>query len=38
MPAIVNVGDFVKVGIMAFIAVWAINKALKTAGLNQYAV
>lgn len=32
-----NVVDYVKTGIVAFVAVWLINRALKAAGLSQYA-
>jgi hypothetical protein len=35
MPAIVNVPDFIKIGIMAFVAVWGINKALDAFGLSS---
>lgn len=38
MPAIVNIPDIIKIGVIAFIAIYATNKALKSAGLDQYAV
>ena len=36
MPAIVNVGDFIKVGLMAFIFIWGANKVMTTFGLPQF--
>jgi len=38
MPAIVNVGDVVKIGLIAFVVIYFASKALKNAGLDQYAV
>lgn len=34
MPAIVNVADFVKIGVIAVIFIWAANKALGAFGLD----
>lgn len=36
MPAIVNIPDFLKVGIMAFVAIAVTNKFLRAAGAAQY--
>lgn len=36
MPAIFNPGDFIKIGVMAFAAVWLINKGLDKFGLSQF--
>lgn len=36
MPAIVNVSDFIKVGVMAFVFIYAANRLLEKAGLSQY--
>lgn len=38
MPAFVNVGDFIKIGLIAFVFIWAANKGLKAAGMGAYAV
>lgn len=32
----INLSNFVVVGLMAFIAVWLINKGLSAAGMGQY--
>lgn len=29
--------DYVKVGVIAFIAVWLVNRGLRAAGLGSYA-
>lgn len=34
----INLSNFVAVGLMAFIGVWAINKGLKAAGQSQWAI
>ena len=34
--AIINVPDFLKVGVMAFVFIWVINRGLTAAHLNQY--
>ncbi len=31
-----NVKDFLIIGVMAFVAVWIINRGLKAANLSQY--
>lgn len=36
MPALLNPVDFVKVGVMAFAAVWIINRTMKKFGLDQF--
>jgi len=36
MPAIVNISDFIKVGVMAFVFIFAANRLLEKAGLSQY--
>jgi len=36
MPAIVNISDFIKVGVMAFVFIFAANRLLEKAGLAQY--
>lgn len=38
MPAILNVADVIKIGIIAFVVIYFANKSLKSAGLDQYAV
>lgn len=38
MPAIVNLADFVKVGILAFLFIWGANKALDTLNKPEYKV
>lgn len=30
-------GDYVRIAIIGFLAVWLINRGLKKAGLSQYA-
>lgn len=34
--AIINVPDFLKVGVMAFVFVWLVNRGLTAANLTQY--
>lgn len=34
----INLSNFVAVGLMAFIGVWAINKGLKAGGMDQWAI
>jgi hypothetical protein len=36
MKAVLNVADFVKIGLMAFIFIWLMNQALSAAGLSSY--
>lgn len=36
MPAFLNVADFLKVGILAFVFVWAANRILTHVGLEQF--
>jgi len=36
MPAIFNVSDFLKIGIMAFLFIFAANWLLSKAGLEQF--
>jgi len=36
MPAIVNLGDFIKVGVIAFVFIFAVNYALDKAGIPQF--
>lgn len=36
MPKILNIPDFLKVGVMAFIFITLANKALTKAGLERY--
>ena len=38
MPAIVNVGDFVKVAVIAFVFIKVVNLALARMGADQYGV
>lgn len=38
MPAIVNPIDFLKIGIMAFVFIFAMNYALDKAGFSQFKV
>jgi len=38
LPAVVNVSDFIKVGLIAFLFIWAANYALTKAGLDQFKV
>lgn len=38
MPAYVNVVDFVKIGVMAFVFILLANVALKKAGLSSIAI
>lgn len=37
MPML-NVADFVKIGLMAFIFIWLANRALSKVGMDQYKV
>lgn len=36
MPAIVNIPDFVKIGVMAWAFIFLVNKGLDKAGLTQF--
>lgn len=36
MPPIFNVADFLKIGVLAFIFVFAANRVLTKAGLEQF--
>lgn len=36
MPALVNVADFVKIGIIAFVFIFAANYALRKTGFEQF--
>jgi hypothetical protein len=36
MPPIVNVGDFIKIGLIAYAFIFAANYALTKAGLDQF--
>ena len=36
MPAIVNLGDFIKVGVIAFVFIFAVNYALDKVGIPQF--
>jgi hypothetical protein len=36
MPAYVNIKDFIKVGIIAFVFIFGMNYALTKAGLEQF--
>lgn len=36
MPAIVNVPDFLKIGLMAVLFIWAVNKGLDKLGLSEF--
>lgn len=36
MPAIVNVGDFIKIGLIAFVFIFMANYALDKAGLTNF--
>jgi len=36
MPAIFNLADFIKIGVLAFVFVFLANRALTMAGLAQY--
>lgn len=36
MPAILNVGDFVKTAIIAFIFIWIANRVLKKIGMENF--
>lgn len=38
MPAIVNIADFVKIGIMAAVFIWMANRILEKVGLENFAV
>lgn len=38
VPAYVNVADFIKIGLMAFVFIWGANKALATLNLDDYKV
>lgn len=36
MPAVVNVADFIKIGLIAFVFVFAVNYGLTRLGLDQF--
>ncbi len=36
MPPIVNVGDFIKIGLIAFVFIFAANYALDKVGFPQF--
>lgn len=36
MPKIVNVADFIKIGVIAFVFIFAANYILTKAGLEQF--
>ena len=36
MPKIFNVADFVKIGVLAFVFIWLVNRGLTKAGLSQF--
>lgn len=36
MPAIFNVADFIKIGVIAFVFIFAANHILAKAGLEQF--
>lgn len=36
MPAIFNVADFLKIGVMAFVFVFVANRVLDKTGLGQF--
>lgn len=36
MPKIVNVADFIKVGLMAYAFIWIANRGLDKVGLGQF--
>ena len=38
MPPIVNVADFVKIGVIAFVFIWLVNKGLAKIGAQQYGI
>lgn len=38
MPAVVNVADFVKIGIIAFVFIKLVNVGLAKIGQSQYGV
>lgn len=38
MPPIVNLSDFIKVGLMAFVFVKLFDAFLRKAGANQYTI
>lgn len=38
MPPIVNIADFVKIGVIAFVFIWLVNKSLAKIGAEQYGI
>ena len=38
MPPIVNLPDFVKVAVIAFVFIWLVNQGLSRVGAAQYGV
>lgn len=38
MPAIVNLADFVKIGVIAFVFIWIVQKGLARMGADQYGI
>ena len=36
MPKIFNVADFVKIGVLAFVFIWLVNRGLDKAGLSNF--
>lgn len=36
MPKIVNLADFLKVGLMAYAFIWIANRGLDRVGLSEY--
>lgn len=38
MPAIVNVADFIKIGVIAYVFIWLVNKGLAKIGASQYGI
>lgn len=36
MPGYFNVADFVKIGIMAIVFIWLVNKGLNKVGLENF--
>ena len=38
MPAYVNIPDFIKIGLMAWLFIWLANKAMQKAGFQALTV
>lgn len=38
MPAYVNAADFLKIGVLGFLFIWGMNKALEAVQLDKYKV